>query len=69
MTTIWLNEQLDPSGLLYACIASRNEELAKDCHDTFKNNLSERQKDAGWIARLRTVESWDQVPVNSLKLN
>ena len=67
--TIWVNEQLDPSGLLYACIASCNEKLAQDCHQSFDSNLTKTQKSAGWIARLRTVESWDEVPVNSLKLN
>ncbi|MFW6264405.1 MAG: glycogen debranching protein [Cyanobacteriota bacterium] len=66
--TIWVNEQLDPSGLVYACIASGNEELAKDCYESFQKDLSPEQKEAGWIARLRTVESWDEVPVNALKL-
>lgn len=67
--TIWVNEQIDPSGLIYACIACCNESQAKDCHESFKKNLSELQLAAGWIARIRTVESWDEVPVNSLKLN
>lgn len=67
--TIWVNEQIDPSGMIHACIATRNESQAKDCHDSFENNLTERQKAAGWVARLRTVDSWDEVPVNSLKLN
>ncbi|MBE9106990.1 MULTISPECIES: glycogen debranching protein [Nostoc] len=67
--TIWVNEQIDPSGMIHACIATRNESQAKDCHDSFQNNLTERQKAAGWVARLRTVDSWDEVPVNSLKLN
>ncbi len=67
--TIWVNEQIDPSGLIYACIACCNESQAKDCHESFKNNLSDVQLEAGWIARMRTVESWDDVPVNSLKLN
>ncbi|MCJ8278992.1 MAG: glycogen debranching protein [Rivularia sp. ALOHA_DT_140] len=66
---IWVNEQIDPSGLIYACIACCNESQAKDCHESFKNNLSEIQKSSGWIARMRIVESWDEVPVNSLKLN
>ncbi|MDY6785578.1 MAG: glycogen debranching protein [Cyanobacteriota bacterium] len=65
---IWINEQIDPSGMIYACIASENEELAKDCHESFENNLTTEQKTRGWIARLRTVESWDDVPVNALKL-
>lgn len=67
--TIWVNEQLDPSGLLYACIASCNEQLAQDCHESFEQNLTEGQKLAGWVARLRKVNSWDDVPVNSLKLS
>jgi len=66
--TIWINEQIDPAGLMYACIASCNETLARDCHESFAADLSEEQKSRGWQARLRTVESWDEVPVNSLKL-
>ncbi|MBE9116206.1 glycogen debranching protein [Lusitaniella coriacea LEGE 07157] len=67
--TIWVNEQLDPSGLMYACIACCNEAVAKECHQSFENNLTSVQKEQGWIARLRVVESWDEVPVNSLKLS
>ncbi|MEH2423969.1 MAG: glycogen debranching protein [Nostoc sp.] len=67
--TIWVNEQIDPSGMIHACIATYNESQAKDCHDSFENNLTETQKAAGWVAQLRTVDSWDEVPVNSLKLN
>ncbi|MBV6627219.1 MAG: glycogen debranching protein [Rivularia sp. (in: Bacteria)] len=67
--TIWVNEQIDPSGLIYACIACCNESQAQHCHESFKNNLSDVQLAAGWTARIRTVESWDDVPVNSLKLN
>ena len=67
--TIWVNEQIDPSGMIHACIATCDESQAKDCHDSFQNNLTERQKTSGWMARLRTVDSWDEVPVNSLKLN
>lgn len=66
---IWVNEQLDPSGLVYSCIACRNQEQAEACHDSFKANLTERQKAEGWVARLRTVNSWDEVPVNALKLD
>jgi hypothetical protein len=68
MLTIWINEQLDPGGLMYACIASRSEELARDCHESFDRNLTTEQKQLGWTARLRTVTSWDEVPVNSLNL-
>ncbi|WP_375514375.1 glycogen debranching protein [uncultured Nostoc sp.] len=67
--TIWVNEQIDPSGMIHACIATCNESQAKDCHDSFESNLTETQKAAGWVARLRTVDSWDEVPVNSLNLN
>ncbi len=67
--TIWINEQLDPSGMVYACIACASETQAQDCHKSFQDNLSDVQKSQGWIARLRTVESWDEVPVSALKLN
>jgi len=67
--TIWVNEQIDPSGIVYSCIACRDETQAKDCHETFKNDLTDAQKQLGWVARLRTVESWDDVPVSALKLN
>lgn len=67
--TIWVNEQLDPSGLVYACIACCDEAQAQACYESFQNNLTPEQKAAGWIARLRTVPAWDEVPVNALKLN
>jgi len=67
--TIWINEQLDPSGIVHACIAGCDEAAARDCHQSFLNNLSQAQKAAGWQARLRTVTSWDEVPVNALKLS
>jgi len=66
---IWVNEQLDPSGIVYSCIACQNEEQAKACHQSFQDNLTPDQLDQGWEARLRTVESWDDVPVNALKLS
>jgi hypothetical protein len=66
---IWVNEQLDPSGIVYSCIACCDEEQAQACHQSFKENLTPEQVDQGWQARLRTVESWDDVPVNALKLN
>ncbi|WP_310427704.1 glycogen debranching protein [Chamaesiphon sp. VAR_48_metabat_135_sub] len=68
MLTIWVNEQLDPGGLMYACIATRSEELARECHESFDRHLTTEQKQLGWIASLRTVGSWDEVPVNSLNL-
>jgi hypothetical protein len=66
---IWVNEQIDPSGILYACIACCDETQAKQCHESFEQNLTAEQKQQGWVATLRTVISWDDVPVNSLKLN
>jgi len=69
MTIIWVNEQIDPSGMIFACIACCDEFQAKECHKSFKQNLTEQQKAAGWVARLRTVATWDEVPVNSLQLN
>ena len=68
-TTSWVNEQLDPSGLLYACIACYDKQQAQDCHQSFSNNLSDRQKADGWIARIRTVDNWDEVPVSALKIS
>lgn len=66
---IWVNEQIDPGGILYSCIACCDEEQAQDCHRSFQENLTDVQKANGWVARLRTVESWDDVPVNALKLD
>lgn len=66
---IWVNEQIDPCGLIYSCIACRDENQAKACHESFETNLTAEQKTAGWIARLRTVSSWEDVPVNALKLD
>jgi hypothetical protein len=69
MQTIWVNEQLDPAGLLYACIACCDEEQAKDCNSSFLEKLSPSQRAAGWQVRMRTVASWDEVPVNALKID
>ena len=66
---IWVNEQIDPCGLVYSCIACYNETQARECYESFQNNLTMEQKLAGWVARLRIVESWDDVPVNALKLD
>jgi hypothetical protein len=68
-TTIWVNEQIDPGGLIHACIACQNEAAANDCHQNWINNLTDEQKQNGWVASLRTVNSWDDVPVNALKLS
>ncbi len=67
--TIWVNEQIDPSGIIYSCIACCDSDQAQECHNSFEKNLTEEQKASGWIARIRTVESWEEVPVNSLKLD
>jgi len=67
--TIWINEQLDSSGLLYACIACCDEGQAQECHQSFEQNLTATQRSWGWKARLRTVNSWEEVPANALKLD
>lgn len=67
--TIWVNEQVDPSGILYSCIACCDEDHAKDCYESFKDNLTTEQVAAGWTVRLRTVQSWDEVPASALKLD
>ncbi|MEI6381084.1 MAG: glycogen debranching protein [Cyanobacteriota bacterium ELA615] len=67
--TIWVNEQIDPCGIIYSCIACLDEQSAKDCYSTWSNNLTSEQKQEGWRTILRTVKSWDEVPVNALKLN
>ena len=66
---IWINEQIDPCGIVYSCIASQNEKAAQDCHQTWQESLTDNQKQEGWTAILRTVDSWDDVPVNALKIN
>lgn len=67
--TIWVNEQIDPCGIVYSCIACLDETAAKDCHKNWQASLTEQQQQEGWVASLRTVESWDEVPVNALKLS
>ncbi len=66
---IWVNEQIDPCGLVSSCIATPNEVAAKECHETWLNDLTNAQKAEGWTVQLRTVDSWDDVPVNALKLS
>jgi hypothetical protein len=61
--TLWVNEQLDPIGLIYACVVCHDEYLARVCHKSFEENLTKEQKKAGWISRLRTIHSWDELPV------
>ena len=67
--TIWINEQIDPSGLVYACIACCDLKMAEACHQNWQDNLTDKQKQEGWVANLRSVDSWDEVPVNALKLS
>jgi len=67
--TIWINEQVDPSGIVHACIACEDETKARACHESFSRNLDPRQRAEGWIARLRTVASWDDVPVTPLSIS
>jgi hypothetical protein len=67
--TIWVNEQIDPCGIIYSCIACINEAAAKDCHENWQKQLTDQQKQEGWVAKLRIVKSWDEVPVNALKLS
>ena len=67
--TIWVNEQIDSCGLIQACIATTNRKMAEDCHQNWQQQLSLDQQKQGWQAKIRTVKSWDEVPVNALKLN
>lgn len=67
--TIWVNEQIDPSGIIYSCIACNDQEQAEECHNSFLNNLTEEQRQAGWIAKIRIVESWEDLPASALKLS
>jgi hypothetical protein len=65
MQMIWVVEQLDPMGLLYACIACVDERQAQDCNSSFLAKLLPSQLVEGWQVRVRTVASWDEVPVNA----
>lgn len=66
---IWVNEQIDSAGIVRACIACEDETQARACHESFQENLTPDQKAEGWVAQLRSVDSWDEVPVSALKLN
>lgn len=66
---IWVVEQRDPSELLYSCIACCDEQQAQDCVASFQQNLSADQWAAGWKVTIKTVSSWDEVPVSALKLS
>lgn len=67
--TIWVNEQRDGCDILQACIATKNQQAAEDCHANWQEKLTDEQRQQGWQVILKTVESWDDVPVNALKLN
>jgi hypothetical protein len=67
--TLWINELLDPSGLLYACVICYNEYQARNCHASYEEVLTEEQRKAGWIARLRSINSWDELPVCAQSLS
>jgi hypothetical protein len=67
--SIWVVEQLDPSGILYSCIACCDEQQAKACQESFEQNLSPAQTRSGWMVTFRMVYSWNDVPVSALKLN
>ena len=67
--TIWVNQQKDGCGLVQACIATKNKKAAEDCYADWQKKLTETQKQQGWQVSLFTVESWDDVPVNALKIN
>ncbi|MEB3274731.1 MAG: glycogen debranching protein [Prochlorothrix sp.] len=69
MKTIWVNEQRDPSGILYSCIACTDPDQAQDCYQSFQDNLTADQKAQGWTVSQHTVSSWDEVPPTALKLN
>lgn len=67
--TIWINEHVDPSGIIYSCIACCDQAQAEQCHVEFEAKLTDAQRAEGWVACLRTVDSWDDVPVTALKLS
>ena len=48
--TIWVNEQIDPSGMIHACIACCDQDQANACHESYEHNLTETQKASGWVA-------------------
>lgn len=67
--TIWVNEQIDSCGIIQACIAGCDEKAARECHEDWQQKLTTEQQKQGWKAVLRSVSSWDEVPVNALKLS
>jgi len=66
---IWVNEQIDSCGIIHSCIVCQNETQAKECHQSFKDDLTEEQKKQGWVAILRTTTTWEDIPVNALRLD
>ena len=66
---IWVNEHIDPSGIIYSAIACCDRTAAEDCHATFQEALTDEQKEAGLGARLRSVEPWEEAPISALKLS
>ncbi|MEB3210873.1 MAG: glycogen debranching protein [Leptolyngbyaceae bacterium] len=66
---IWVNELIDPCGIIYSCIACCDEAQAHACSEEFQAKLTDAQRAEGWEAQMRIVESWDDVPVTALKLN
>jgi len=67
--TIWVNEQIDPCGILYSCIACCDRQQADECYESFKSQLTAEQVAQGWITQMREVRSWEDVPVTALKLS
>jgi len=66
---IWVNEQIDGCGLIQACIATTNQKIAEDCYENWQKEINSDLQKQGWEATIRQVDSWDEVPVNALKLN
>jgi len=67
--TIWINEQIDSCGIIQACIAGCDKQAAEDCHRDWQQKLTAEQEKQGWKAVIRSVSTWDEVPVNALKLS
>ncbi len=67
--TIWINEQIDSCGIIQACIAGYDQQAAEECHRDWEEKLTLEQEKQGWKAVIRSVSSWDDVPVNALKLS
>ncbi len=46
-----------------------NKEIAEDCYANWQKEIDLDLQKQGWEATIRQVDSWDEVPVNALKLN